>query len=262
MATTWTNSVLTMALAAALAACATKGGPAEDDATTATAPVAIVAAAPVLESWPPADAGNVARPAPTGEVNEIVCPPGGMAALDLLRLVSEKTGVVIVYDEATNQKLKNARLTTFGTWRVQRSRLVDMCRSALFEQNMVLAPLAAGGEATVWSVLDMNNPLLKTQPVFLTENQVLGYADCDGLYVCTTFRTRDTVDTSRIRNALTALTTQSASIGPVQDVPGARAVIVCDFAPVVATMKRLVDEINRNAVAPLPPPVPVAVPAK
>lgn len=224
-------------------------------ATKASSAASIPAAAAYeWETWPPpGEVREVERAAPTGEIVEIKFAPQGMSALELLSLVSEKTGAVLLYDDQSNQKLKTCRIQAVGTWRVPRSGLMDMCRAALSQQNMLAIPVgsAVGGE--VWSVMDMNNPMVKTHPTWIPENAILGYADCDGLYVVTTFRVRDTVDTGRLRQALTSLVTQTASIGRIQDVPGSRTIVVGDFAPVVAAMKRVVDEVNRTATYPLPP---------
>jgi hypothetical protein len=252
-----------------LTACASQGGadavPAGDAAAMsvkATDAVAKSAAgttppAPnVWEQWPPADAPeNVARPASSGEMVEFPSAPEGAKVLDLLAFVSQQTGATLFYDETTNQKIKTARVQSVGNWRVPRSRLLDAVRAALSMQSLVLVPVGAQAEGGAWFVLDNNNAVSRNHPVVLRENEVLGYADCDGLFVVTTFRVRDTVDTGRMRQALTALLTQSAGGGRIQDVPGSRTVLVADFAPVVAAMKRVVDEVNRNGSSP-PPPVP------
>ena len=254
-------------LLAGLTACASQGSAASEEGGGAKAAVASPAsksatgsmsatpATPfVWETWPPpGEVAEVARPAPTGEIVEITCPPEGMRVLDLLNMVSAKLGAVLIYDPASNTKLMTAKLQALGTWRVPRSGLLDMCRAALTHQNLMIVPVGSSVGGEVLSVLDMNNPMVKTSPTWVPENEVLGYARCDGLYIVTTFRIRDTVDTARVRNALTSLTTQTASIGRVQDVPGGRALVVGDFAPVVAVMKRIVDQINLMATTPMPP---------
>lgn len=57
------------------------------------------------------------------------------------------------------------------------------------------------------------------------------------------------MDTTRLRNALSPISTQTAGIGRISDVPD-RWLLVADFAPVVATMKRLVDRVNAETAPP------------
>lgn len=248
------------AVATTAGGCASGGGTGGDDAAR-TEPAEVVvtvplaagpnAAPPQWEPWPPAGAVNIARAPATGPIVELTCPPGGMKTLDLLRLLQEKTGAVVLYDTLTNQKLKTTDVEWFGTWRVPTSRLVDAVRAVLHHENLLLVPIGLGGEGEAYFVQDQNNPVIKGRPVWLPETEVLAHEECDGLYVVTTLRVRDMVDTSRVRQALTSMTTMSASIGRIQDVPGGRTILIGDFAPVVAAMKRVVDEINARAVPPV-----------
>jgi hypothetical protein len=244
--------------AAGIAGCASGEGVSPAAPTVPAVETSSPAVAPQVqpEPWPPAGVVNAAREPATGPIVEVTCPPEGMPALDLLRLLNEKTGAIVVYDLVTNQKLKLARVQWVGTWRVPSSRLVDAVRAALHQQAMVMMPMDVGGTAEAYAVVDMNNPVVKTRPTWIPESEVYAHEVCDGLYVLTTLRVRDIVDTARVRQALTLLTTQTASIGRVQDVPGGRAIVVGDFAPVVAAMKRVVDEINASAV-----PIPATSPA-
>ncbi|MCE9636354.1 MAG: hypothetical protein K8T90_11680 [Planctomycetes bacterium] len=252
-----------------LAGCAGhRGEVAENDVTheepvvvTKLAPRPVTAAAPAApiewEAWPPADAVNLPREAPTGEMIELKSPPGGMPFLELAALVSEKTGAVIAYDPVGNQKLRTTRFEWAGTWRVQTSRLIDALRSILATSNQVIMPMSLGGDGAGYMIYDQNNPLMKMGVEWVPESRVLGYEHADGKYIVTVLRVRDMVDTVRLRQALTSQTTQIASIGRIQDVPGGRGIVVSDFAPVVAAMKRIVDEVNRTAV---PPGAPGGVP--
>lgn len=221
-------------------------------------PAVSAPAAPIeWEAWPPADAVNLQREAPTGEMVELKSPPGGMPFLELVALVSEKTGAVIAYDSNTNQRLKSSRFESVGTWRVQSSRLIDALRSILATSNQVIMPMSLGGDGAGYMIYDQNNPLMKMGVEWVPESRVLGYEHADGKYIVTVLRVRDIVDTGRLRQALTSQTTQTAALGRIQDVPGGRGIVVSDFAPVVAAMKRIVDEVNRTAV---PPGAPGGVP--
>lgn len=252
--------VRTALLATALAACAAQRSEVVEREVVVTMPLA---ADPAHEPWPPPGHESVPRPAPTGETVEFAPDPGGVPVLEFLATIQRRTGAIVLYDEATNQKLRS-RLTWVGTWRVPTSRVLDFARSVLFAHNMVLVPLGPQEGVPSYALLDQNNPQVKAHPVFLREQEVLGYADCDGLYVVTVLRLRDIVDSGRARQALSTMTTQTANIGRIQDVPGGRAILVADFAPTVAAMKRVLDEVNRSAVPLAPPPAaaPAPVPAK
>ena len=107
-----------------------------------------------------------------------------------------------------------------------------------------------GSGSAACVLYDMIHPAARQHTVDIAEAQAPAFADCDGLLVCTTFRVRDMVDTSRLRQALVVLATQQAAIGRVSDVPGRRILLETDLAPVVASMKRVVDEVNHNATPP------------
>lgn len=249
------RSILAMGAMACASGCATPhagdAGDAPPTNATATAPpVSAVRAEKEWEPWPPADAADVPRAAPSGDVVEFPADAGGVPVVRLLQFVHERTGAVFVYDESSNQKLKS-RVTWAGTLRVRQSEIVDTCRALLAANALLVIPLGPEGEGC-WLVLDQSNPYAKTRATWLRENQVLGFEDQDGLLVATTFRIRDMVDTARVRQMLSTMMTQVANLGRVQDVPGSHTLLVIDFAPVVAAMKRAVDEVNRLATPPAP----------
>jgi general secretion pathway protein D len=185
-----------------------------------------------------------ARP---GEKTIVLTPiPQGWGVLDLFTYIHRVTGRSILYDSQTNQKLKAAKVEFVGTHTIRESDLFDWLQSALSYNNLVLVPVGPRSPDGMqqWFCLDQNNPMVKTKPVYVDEEDIRNYEDRDGLYIVTTLTLKHIADTSRVRQALTTLTTQTASIGRIQDVPGSRAIIVGDFAPVVAAMKRLVEYID------------------
>jgi general secretion pathway protein D len=93
--------------------------------------------------------------------------------------------------------------------------------------------------------MDQADPNLKSRPVYIEEDEIDAYADRDGLYVVTTLTLHNISDTTRVRNALSPLSTATAGIGRIQDIAGSRSLIVGDFAPVVAAMKKLLGYIDR-----------------
>lgn len=170
----------------------------------------------------------------------------GWSVLELFSWIHKATGRSILYDETSNQKIKTAKVQFVGSHVIRESELFDWLQAVLSFNNLVLVPVGPTSPdgSQQWFCLDQNNPMIKAKPVYVSENDILELADRDGLYVVTTFTLKHISDTARVRQALTGLSTQTASIGRIQDVPGSRAVIIGDFAPVVAAMKHLVDQID------------------
>ena len=246
---------LVLFLAIPLAACAGRRG---DDRRPAPEPEAVASAddEPKWEPWPPPAAPSAAAPKRDEEVIRLLPREGGWPVADIVKYVSEATGRPILYDN-TNATFKQAKLefTGGGTdgLAMSKSDLFAFFQAALSYRKLVLVPvgpkLASGEQA--WFIMDQADPNLKSRPVYLDESEVLDYADRDGLYVVATLRLRDTVEPTRARNALSPLSTATAGIGRIQDLgAGSRSLIVGDFAPVVAAMKRLLDRINAET----PPP--------
>jgi hypothetical protein len=258
---------LAVLLASPLAACATpRGGdgqPAPNDAP------ASAAEEPKWEPWPPPAAPRPAgaENAPSGPTVRFAAKNGGWTVAEAMEEVTRATGRPILYD-GTNATFKQAKiefLAPGGAIEMPASEFFPFLQAVLSYRKLVLVPVGpklANGEQA-WFVMDLADPSLKSRPVFLDESEVLEYADRDGLYVVTTLRVRDTVDAIRARNALSPLSTATAGIGRIQDM-GGRFLIVGDFAPVVAAMKRLLDRINAESepysMRPAPPPAAPAAP--
>lgn len=259
------SAALTLVLLVALplAACATarsrgESSPAAQDTASGSA-----AEDTKWEPWPPPAPPRSAdaAPKPSGPAVRLAAKDGGWTIAELFEQVTKATGRPILYDNA-NATFKQAKLEFVapgGAIEMPASDFFPFMQAALSYRKLVLVPVGprlANGEQA-WFVMDMADPNLKSRPVFLDESEVLEYAERDGLYVVTTLRVRDTVDLTRARNALSPLSTATAGIGRIQDL-GARFLIVGDFAPVVAAMKRMLDRINAetppSAVRPAPPP--------
>jgi hypothetical protein len=148
---------------------------------------------------------------------------------------------------------------------IPEEQLFDWLQAVLSYRKLVLVPVGPKSPdgKQQWFVMDQADPNLKSRPVWIDESEVSDYADRDGLYVVTTLRVRDTLEPVRARNALSPLSTATAGIGRIQD--NGRFLIVGDFAPVVAAMKRLLDRMNADtppsAVLPPKPVAPATPPA-
>jgi hypothetical protein len=209
------------------------------------------------EPWPPPGApASKPRPVPSGKVVRLAPKEGGCTIRELFDLIQTRTGQSILYD-SHNATFKQARVEFIGEHLVDESELFDWLQAVLSYRKLVLVPVGPRSpEGRVqWCVMDMADPSLKSKPVFIDEADVEGLADRDGLYVVTSLRVRDTVDVQRARNALSPLSTATAGIGRIQDV-GRRFLVVGDFAPVVAAMKRMLDRINTESSPPTEAPGP------
>jgi hypothetical protein len=248
-------------LVTALASCATSGAGKEPAPPAATTEAA--ASTHEWEPWPPADvAKRAAQPADSGETVTLLPKDGGWRIDELFDQVHKTTGVSFLYDSG-NATFKQAKVEFVGAHVVRQKDLFAWLQAVLAYRKLVIVPVGpktADGKQQ-WLVMDQADPNLKSRPVFVDESDVFDYAERDGLYVVTLLRVRDTVDLNRVRNALSPLSTQTAGIGRIQDT-GGRHLIVGDFAPVVASMKRMLDRINAetppSAVRPpvAPPPTP------
>jgi hypothetical protein len=245
-------SLAALVLVAGVAGCATHASPRS---------VAPPDAPREFESWPPADvARTVAPPArdPNAPVVRLAPKEGGYRIEELFALAQKTLGVSILFD-STNATFKQAKVEFVGEHVVGRDQFFPWLQAVLSYRKLVLVPVGPKSPdgAQQWLVMDQADPNLKSRPVFIDEGDVFDYADRDGLYVVTTMRVRDTVDTTRVRNALSPLSTQTAGIGRIQDLPGS-FLVVGDFAPVVAAMKRILDRINAETTRSFVPPTPPA----
>jgi hypothetical protein len=148
---------------------------------------------------------------------------------------------VLLYDAETTPYLRE-RFTWIGTWRGPRSRALDFLRALLATRHLVLVAVGPPAAPLGYRVVDSNNPSTTARPLVLDERDVLGHERAEGMYVITTLRVHDAVDPDRMRQALSMFTT-----GRLQSVRGSASLVVADWAPVVATMKRALDEINAIA---------------
>jgi hypothetical protein len=249
-----------LAFAVAAASCATTTSGADHAAGETAAPRE-------WEPWPPAEATRPAAPAADGGPTVKLLPKdGGWRIDELFDMVGKTTGISFLYDSG-NATFKQAKVEFIGPREIREKDLFAWLQAVLSYRKLVLVPV--GPKSTdgrqQWLVMDQADPNLKSRPVYIDESEVFDYADRDGLYVVTLMRVRDTVDINRARNALSPLSTQTAGIGRIMDT-GGRHLIVGDFAPVVASMKRLLDRINAetppSAVQPAvtPPAAPPAAP--
>lgn len=215
-------------------------------ALVASATRTAVAAAALLAGTLPALAQDPGAPPREEKVVRILPQDGGWKVEDLFRHIHKATGRSILYDSSPQGKVKTAKVEFVGEYVIRENELFDWLQAVLSFNALVLVPVGpkAPDGTQQWFCLDQANAMVKTRPVYIDEKDIFKYEDRDGLYVVTSVVLKNISDTQRVRTALTPLATTTAGIGRVQDVQGSRAIILGDFAPVVAAMKRLIDYID------------------
>lgn len=170
---------------------------------------------------------------------------GGWKIPDLFRAISEMTGASILFEEQ-NAVIKSKTITFIGEQPIPKTRLFDWLQAVLSFHGLVLVPVGPPGPdgQQQWFALDQANANLTSKPVYVPEDEILDYADRDGLYVVTSITLKYIKDSSRVRQALSQMSTKTAGLGRINDIQGSRSLIIGDFAPIVAAMKRLVDFID------------------
>lgn len=166
----------------------------------------------------------------------------GWDIAELFTTISEYTGQSIVFDPASPQ-IRGRKIEFVGTQTVPRDRLFEWFQSLLSFQRLVLVPVGPTGHEQ-WMALDLNAPQITNRPIFVAEDDILNWADRDGVYIVSTITVQNLTDTSRARNAVAQLSTRQ--IGRINDVPGNLAFVVGDFAPVVASMYRLLKAMDKE----------------
>lgn len=185
------------------------------------------------------------KPADEEAVVRILPKEGGWKIEELFEQIQKTTGISILYDSG-NATFKQTKIEFVGPHPIPESQLFDWLQAVLAYRKLVLVPVGPRSPEgrQQWFVMDQADPNLKSRPVYIKEDEIEAYADRDGLYVVTTLTLEHITDTTRVRNALSPLSTQTAGIGRITDIPGSRAMIVGDFAPVVAAMKKLLEFID------------------
>ncbi len=211
--------------------------------------MALVAAGLLAAVAAPAFAQDGEQPDIRKEGNYVILKPHpggkGWPIRDLFDAIAQATGRSILFESGT-QIVKNKTVEWTGPHRIQEGELFYWLQAVLSYHGLVLVPVGPPGASgqQQWFALDSANANLTSHPLYLAENEILKYAERDGLYVVTTFTLKHIKDVGRVRQALSQLSTKTAGLGRMNDIPGHRAVIVGDFAPIVAAMKRLLDFID------------------
>ena len=127
-----------------------------------------------------------------------------------------------------------------------RAEILDALRGVLAFRELVMIPVGEGDNARLL-VMDARQTaaIVKLKPVYveITDENVDALAEKDGLFVTTTIRVEHMAVLRDARNALNRIVT-GQNIGNVTEVPDARAFVVTDFAPNVASIYRLLRSMD------------------
>jgi type II secretory pathway component GspD/PulD (secretin) len=163
---------------------------------------------------------------------------------DFLRLVQRRLDVPLVWDPKS-RGLQHKEMTPDLTFKGTKQEILASIRGLLTAFELVLVPI---GEAPnrKFFVADarQTQSLLRLKPEYIELNaeNVGHYAGQDGLFVTTTIEVENMENLRDARNALNRLVT--GQIGSVTEVPDAQAFVVTDFAPSVASIYRLLKQMD------------------
>ncbi|MFQ5843419.1 MAG: secretin N-terminal domain-containing protein [Planctomycetota bacterium] len=166
---------------------------------------------------------------------------------ELLDSISEQTGRPVVYDP------RNARIkATVGarfTRTVPRERLFDSYRSLLSFYELTMVRVGPKGYE-IYLVQDSRstNNLVRNRVRYVDHRELDRYTDRDGLYILTVIPILNMASLVNLRQAL-ARVMSPAGIGHVQEVPGARSLLLMDYAPTVAQAAKAVTRLDVDAEA-------------
>lgn len=124
--------------------------------------------------------------------------------------------------------------------------LLSRLRAVLVFYELVIVPTGPQSDPTYF-VMDARQPSvlmrLKPETVEVTAENVESLKSEDGRYVTTTIRPRNISDMRALRNMVSRILTMN-NIGSAVEVPESNALMVTDFAPVVAVIWETVKEMD------------------
>ena len=158
---------------------------------------------------------------------------------------AEIVGRPILYDP-NSQRIRGQSMSTGMSWAVPKGRELDLIRSILSFHEIVLIPSGPKGYEVLLAVDSRStNNFVKNKAEFVPYERLAEYEDRDGVYITTSIPVRHVDNLTTLRTALSTMVSP-AGIGRVHEIPGARTLVVMDFAPSVVAMARVVRELDRD----------------
>ena len=181
------------------------------------------------------------RAAPGGEVLTIPVPDNGLAYPDLFELVARETGYRIRYEQH-NAVVKSKRVSIVGDVKVPKDDLLAWFQDLCFVDGQIVLPYGPP-DRREFAVLDYANAHVTSTPIFIDEDDLPDLAGRTGIYVAAVLTLPEGVDAPLVRQALSQYSTKTAGLGRINDAADSSVLIVGDFAAIVATMRRVLDEM-------------------
>jgi len=160
-----------------------------------------------------------------------------------LDLISKATGKPLLYDP-NGQRIRNQKMGSTFSHRVPRDKLFITFRAILSFYELTLVPIGPKGYE-IYLAIDSRstNNFVKNKAVYVDYRELPQYEDHDGLYISCAIPVRHIDNLTTLRTALSTMVSP-AGIGRVHEVPGSNNIIIMDFAPTVAAMARLIQQMD------------------
>jgi len=184
------------------------------------------------------------RPAAAQEEQVTITITKDMPLADFIDGAAVTVGKPILYDPGGQRFQKNQTMGVDVTKNVPKGKELDLIRAILAFYEITLIPVGPQGY-DVFLAIDSRstNNLVKNKALFVPWESLREYADRDGLYLMTSVPVKHIENLTMLRTALSTMVTP-AGIGRVHEVPGANRIILMDYAPTVAAMARVIQEMD------------------
>ncbi|NJN14209.1 MAG: hypothetical protein HC813_00655 [Planctomycetes bacterium] len=162
---------------------------------------------------------------------------------DFLDEIAKSTQKPLLYDPASQRIARQVMGVTFSH-QIPRDRAFDTFRAILSFFELTLIPIGPKGYE-IYLVIDSRstNNAVRNKAVYVDYKDLFQVEDNDGLYISCAIPVRYIENLTMLRTALSPMVSPGG-MGRVQEVPGSNSIIIMDFAPTVAAMARLVQQMD------------------
>jgi len=161
-----------------------------------------------------------------------------------LDMISQTTGIPVLYDR-NGQRIRNQKIGVNITTKVPKSKLLQAYRAMLAFYELTLIPIGPKGYESYIAIDSRStNNFIKNKAMRVEAKDLPRMADQDGFFISAFIPVENIANLTTLRTALSTMVTP-AGIGRVHEVPGA-GLILMDFAPTVAAMYELIQEMDRK----------------
>jgi general secretion pathway protein D len=166
-----------------------------------------------------------------------------MELKEFLDVISKATKKPLLYDP-NGQRIRNQKMGSSFSHRVPRDKLFITFRSILSFYELTLVPIGPKGYE-IYLAIDSRstNNFVKNKAVYVDYRELEEVSDHDGLYISCAIPVKHIANLTTLRTALSTMVSP-AGIGRVHEVPGSNNIIIMDFAPTVAAMARLIQQMD------------------